>query len=387
MKVFISALLFVPLFSYAVSFDCGLAKTNIEKTICSSKELGMLDDKMSEQYKNAKSVLEESKHKKLLDSQRSWLSNLKQACEDNKSPMACISDSYKNRLVTLHNYIGGKYVPAESDIVAVCEYSSNLKSEDFVDLKDGVAIDINNDGDPEYPKSVVFGAQLEWEFYSKNGDRIFLGINVNDEYIDWYSRNIFPYKGLNYFALKNDNYRKIIYFGKNFTGYQLCEFDKSKSKKLVISNSELCSDVQKGVAQLMAPDLKSNMKSEWAPGAEITPDKAIKIDIDNDKKSEYLQQYILASSRHGCDYRYYELINSDLSSKSDSPLNDLLRSYGSRCWASVDLISYLGENYIQYNLKEQDSALVFKIENGKMKKYCDFEYQTNYNLLHTFEIF
>jgi uncharacterized protein YecT (DUF1311 family) len=386
MKLFISALLFVPVLSYAVSFDCNLAKTNIEKTICSSKELGNLDDQLAAKYGEAKSALDESKGKILLNDQRSWLSGLRKSCENSKSPQLCISELYKNRLVSLNNYLGEKYLPHKPEINAVCEYSANLKSEDFLDLKDGVPVDINNDGDPEYPKGVVYGAQLEWDFYSKNGDRVSLGINVNDEYIDYFSRNIFSYNGINYFTLTNDDKRKIIFVGKNFTGYQLCEFGKSISKELVISNSEICSNIQKGGVKYIVPDLQSNMKSEWAPGADIIPDKAIKIDIDNDKDPEYLQQYILASSRHGCDYRYYELINADLSSKSDNPLNDLLRSYGSRCWASVDLISYLGENYIQYNLKEQNSTLVFKIENGKMKKYCDFEHKMHYKLLHTIEL-
>lgn len=388
MRILIFISFFIPAFCFAASFDCGLAKSNIEKTICENKNLSLLDEQLAEKYKQAKRVLDQSKHNKLLDSQRNWLSSLRNTCESNRSVDACITELYKNRLVVLNNYIGSNYLPSANEIDALCSYSAKLTSDDYVDLKDGNLIDINNDGYPEVAKSIIYGHELDWQYYSKDGDHINIRMNINDEYIDWYSKLIFSFKGKNYFLFSDGRSRKIVLLDRDFLGYQLCEFNSSLSKILVEKKSQVCDEIGNNKAKYLVADLASNIEAENVPGADIIPENAIKVDIDNDTAPEYLQKFLFSSTRvNPCEYRYYEVVHSHLSSKwIDHPLNKLLKAYGNNCWATVDIISFNGENYLQYDMAEIKKLVVYKVKDGAMDQYCKFEYRSNFELRNTIEL-
>lgn len=79
--------------THAASFDCGRAKTYVERTICADKDLSLLDETLDDAfvelvYKDAPSGLRTS--------QKSWLA-LRDACPD----AACIKRRYEQRIAEL----------------------------------------------------------------------------------------------------------------------------------------------------------------------------------------------------------------------------------------------------------------------------------------------
>lgn len=81
--------------SYSASFDCNKASSTIEKTICTDKTLGNLDDSLQQTYKKA---LENSQNANALKtSQLEWLKNVRNCCTDNN----CLNHAYISRLAEL----------------------------------------------------------------------------------------------------------------------------------------------------------------------------------------------------------------------------------------------------------------------------------------------
>ena len=81
----------------STSFNCALARTNIEKTICSDPQLIAADSKLNSVYKVLKKS-DELKH-----SQRDWL-HIRNQCSDAK----CISAVYKTRIDELSGRLSGE---------------------------------------------------------------------------------------------------------------------------------------------------------------------------------------------------------------------------------------------------------------------------------------
>lgn len=65
-------LMFISLPSYSAGFDCTLATTHIERTICSNEELSSLDSELNQIYKN--NVVE---NPALKQEQRNWMKNVR----------------------------------------------------------------------------------------------------------------------------------------------------------------------------------------------------------------------------------------------------------------------------------------------------------------------
>ena len=62
-----------PIYAIGASFDCNKAQTKTEKLICSDGELGKLDQKLADLYKEAVHI------PGIKAEQRAWLSQLKNA--------------------------------------------------------------------------------------------------------------------------------------------------------------------------------------------------------------------------------------------------------------------------------------------------------------------
>lgn len=94
--------------SYAVSFDCNKASSDVEKMICSDHKLSRLDDYLSQNYKIAMGpdMPEESKSK-IIKSQIDWI-NRRNACTD----IQCVEKMYSKQMDYLWNecfdHISGK---------------------------------------------------------------------------------------------------------------------------------------------------------------------------------------------------------------------------------------------------------------------------------------
>lgn len=63
----------------AASFDCGVANTVIEHTICQQDALGALDSQLADRYEQARDSADSSRADALLAEQRQWL-KLRNAC-------------------------------------------------------------------------------------------------------------------------------------------------------------------------------------------------------------------------------------------------------------------------------------------------------------------
>lgn len=83
----------------AASFDCGRASTKVEKLICANAELSKLDDDMGKAYLQAMDRIRKSNdqsglRQRFVKSQRQWLKNERDVCQD----AACVRTSYEGRL-------------------------------------------------------------------------------------------------------------------------------------------------------------------------------------------------------------------------------------------------------------------------------------------------
>lgn len=76
------------------SFDCAKASSKIEKLICSDADLADLDMALGDAYSARIKASTEGDKKALRESQKDWVKNVRNACQDVK----CASDAYSDRL-------------------------------------------------------------------------------------------------------------------------------------------------------------------------------------------------------------------------------------------------------------------------------------------------
>ncbi|MCY0910315.1 lysozyme inhibitor LprI family protein [Massilia antarctica] len=79
-------------FSSAASFDCALAATTVEKTICADDQLSLLDSQLAQSYMEAKSS--SSSADLLKSEQRAWLATVRNKCADAE----CLRQAYTVRI-------------------------------------------------------------------------------------------------------------------------------------------------------------------------------------------------------------------------------------------------------------------------------------------------
>lgn len=113
-----------PIYAIGASFDCNKAQTKTEKLICSDGELGKLDQKLADLYKEAVHI------PGIKAEQRAWLSQLKK-CAD----IVCIKSAYNDRLNELGDQIvsfgrsaNAPPTPAPNQAVAATPKSSTSQS-------------------------------------------------------------------------------------------------------------------------------------------------------------------------------------------------------------------------------------------------------------------
>lgn len=81
----------------AASFPCDKAATSVEKAICGSPELSMLDEYLSRYYAGGRMRLQHAEEC-LVGDQRAWIRTVRNGCKD----AACLKGAYLNRLAVLH---------------------------------------------------------------------------------------------------------------------------------------------------------------------------------------------------------------------------------------------------------------------------------------------
>ena len=84
----------LPLTAAAASFDCKKAGNDIEKRICASPTISVLDELLAEAYADARQRGDTDQLKR---TQRQWLSYARNSCEDE----VCLAQAYAGRLAAL----------------------------------------------------------------------------------------------------------------------------------------------------------------------------------------------------------------------------------------------------------------------------------------------
>lgn len=82
------------------SFNCDKAKTNVEIIICNDPDLRGMDMEMAELYRSHKNGLPSDIAKKLINTQKSWLST-RNSCGNN---LECLHTVYQERIMWLKEY-------------------------------------------------------------------------------------------------------------------------------------------------------------------------------------------------------------------------------------------------------------------------------------------
>jgi uncharacterized protein YecT (DUF1311 family) len=102
----------------AASFDCAKARTNVEKLVCASTELGALDERLAATFKAIGPEPEGDPGwghwAPRVDDQRRWLSDVRNACRD----AACLRAAYIARIGVLQHW----HAPAKADAGVAGQY-------------------------------------------------------------------------------------------------------------------------------------------------------------------------------------------------------------------------------------------------------------------------
>ena len=132
--------------AFGASFNCDHSSKNIEYIICANKQLSQMDEVLSQEYKEAKLVIQKNEIKSLIQEQRDWLKKDRNECVGDR----CLINAYFSRISTLSGASGsvktaynGK-APDTIDNVSPAPYSVGLRVPSLtvdISLKD--AIDCN----------------------------------------------------------------------------------------------------------------------------------------------------------------------------------------------------------------------------------------------------
>jgi uncharacterized protein len=104
---------------HAASFDCEKATSEVEKLICGNEELSTLDESLSKAYQQA--LKRTDIKKRTIESQRLWLKNVRNACEDAE----CLTNANETRILELGLWTSYGIVSdaeADSSSIAGCYY-------------------------------------------------------------------------------------------------------------------------------------------------------------------------------------------------------------------------------------------------------------------------
>lgn len=143
-------MLWIPMASYAASFDCRKAVSVVEKLICSDKTLSALDDELAEVYRMLRNDLDSEKVAALAEAQRSWIGK-RNICKEDR---ACLKFSYDKRVSELrafqmmgaNAFILGSQAEDSDDsepsraLILKCDYS-HYKSFEYESVEIQVAED------------------------------------------------------------------------------------------------------------------------------------------------------------------------------------------------------------------------------------------------------
>lgn len=98
--------------TFAASFDCSKAGTQIEKAICSYPELSALDEQLASAYRAA--TVTAADQSQLKQGQRTWITQVRDKCEDT----SCLALAYQNRINDLTGNTSNQPLPVNEQTTA-----------------------------------------------------------------------------------------------------------------------------------------------------------------------------------------------------------------------------------------------------------------------------
>lgn len=378
MSCLVFLLLMISGSALSASFDCALAKSDIEKLVCSSANLGKADELLGKEYAELRASLDVEQKKILLVSQRKWLRN-NNTCLTEKYPSLCLTESYKKRLVAFRNFKALNFLPGSEEQEAACNFVAGLEPGNYPETKEGQAYDINNDDVQEVLKYEIYGSDQVATYLDSAGKSVFVKVNSADEYVDWSRQISIPYNGKNYFLYVAGDVKTLVYPTPQNVGYELCSYERSRSLKLVASKSSICERVKSNSVKLLKGRRNEKMKGYQSMGAFKSPVGLMHVDIDNDGNIDSVQKLNVAiTSGLGCGFEILSLLETDQKTIIQSPLNDLLSKHGRQCNGGVEVFTDKGVAYIQYLEPDFKQTLVASINAGEMEQYCKFTHEYTY---------
>lgn len=129
---------------YGASFQCSKATSNVEKLVCSDREVSLLDDELATTYQQRVASLEDDAS--LKTAQRRWLREKRNSC----TSVQCLKEAYETRLYELKwdpSYVD--HAPKKALVRSLCEkLVVTSEREKLLSSQKGIE-DVNNDGRPE----------------------------------------------------------------------------------------------------------------------------------------------------------------------------------------------------------------------------------------------
>lgn len=127
-------LLFLVPDARSASFDCWMAKTRIERLICASEKLSLLDEQVSELYTKAMSRTNDPEE--IRRDHKEWLAKERNQCSDRE----CLIDAYEDRIESLKETLRRPIVERDYS-----DYEERKSSRQRLARRDG-----REQGNPEY---------------------------------------------------------------------------------------------------------------------------------------------------------------------------------------------------------------------------------------------
>jgi len=417
-KIFLIILLFLG-HLYSASFNCDKAATNIEKSICNSKDLNRLDMKLSIKYNFIKKRISDDKKNIFIKGQRDWIKE-RNRCNNED----CLVSIYKDRISKFevkYSTILFDY-PDENATKNICAslaknpklfiqkhklktsyYQINqfdINNDDItekveIDKKLGTRYTIGNSKQTIYPKRITFNDDDRWAYQT-----IFL--EINDKVFGLYT---YSYD----YSLDTIKPMHMSYINQSNEEYLMCRFENRTVERMTpnnkINNSqEICALVDiktdstdepfrnypsflgtgrlKQIKLTKSSELNSAyFEKTYTNSWSLYNNKEESFDYDNDGKQETIIQ-IEHSSTKGrmCDVIHFDEVISN-ENKPTVSRELLLKIQGVNLHSSYPTCcSHSGffkyKNQIYYEEIKDKKHNILQIKDNKVSTVCTGEFKT-----------
>lgn len=129
--LFVAVSIFLCSLSEAASFNCQLARTNVERTICNDSQLSLRDSELSAIYKNALSNTTDKES--ILLQQRNWLKKVRNTCTNTP----CLTEAYATRAAELgfHKQADNEQLKLIKNHFAANDYAMTIQATEALSDK------------------------------------------------------------------------------------------------------------------------------------------------------------------------------------------------------------------------------------------------------------